>query len=177
MRMTWFMPAALLVLTACSAFPFFQQGEVSHPDVDGRVSRVDVLMQDIRFDGETLSGRFLVGAVDQSIRLDKRLIESAYLTTESVQDCAAGAPLSFAVMDVYAASPRDEDILVLEPGHWYGKEVRIPLFTRSLSGPECIEVEFAFRAIGGRTVATLRVRAERDSRPTPDAGMPAPDAG
>jgi hypothetical protein len=138
-----------------------------------------VEFQDIRYDGKGLSGRLLVSAVEHSLRLDKRLIESTALTTEAVADCATGKPLAVVVMDVYARRPSEEDVLTLQPGYWYGKEISVPLFTDNLhgpAGPECIEAEFAFRALGGETAARLRVRAERSGLPSQDAGTP-PDAG
>jgi hypothetical protein len=134
-----------------------------------------VEFQDLHYDGETLSGRFLVSAQDHELRLDRRLIPSISLNTESVSDCTTGKPLPFIVMDVLAPRPREEDLLVLEPGYWYGKEVRIPLFTESLQQqfhPACIDAEFTFRVLGGEAAARVRVRAERATTATPTQPTP-----
>ncbi len=134
------------------------------------------LLQDIQCDGETLSGRFLLTAAEQGLLLDKRLIETAYLTAESVSSCETGQPLPFVVMDVYAKPPGPEDLLLLKPGYWYGKDVHIPLFTKGSMGassPACIDVELAFRDLDGAPLAPLRIRAQCSS---PDVGS-STDAG
>jgi hypothetical protein len=123
-------------------------------------------VQNIRFDGRTLFGRLLVSPVEGALRLDRRLIESIALSLKDVSDCATGQPLDYMVVDVLAPRPRDEDILVLQPGHWYGKDIRVPLFDEALATrqpvPECVTVELAFHALGGRIVARTRVRASRE---------------
>lgn len=194
---------APLLLVACSKFPFFRQEEGDSTGTAGRAAReddlgetasheqVEVLLQNIRYDGEALEGRLLISPLHRSLRLDQRLIESAYLTTESVSNCATGAPLAFIVMDVYAKPPSDEDLLLLKPGYWYGKDLRIPLFAKTETEhprPECIEVEFAFRDLRGNTLTLVRARAGRsphdptgrhepaDAGMTVDAGTPT-DAG
>lgn len=142
----------------------------------------EVLLQDIQCDGETLSGRLLLTASAQGLLLDKRLIETAYLTTESVSACETGQPLPFVVMDVYAKPPDQEDLLLLKSGYWYGKDVHIPLFTKGSMGdssPACINVELAFRDLDGAPLAPLHVRAQCTSGPgsSPDAGSSADAEG
>jgi hypothetical protein len=143
--------------------------------------RAEVMLQDTRYDGQTLSGRLLISPVEGRLRLDKRLIESASLSTKAVRDCATGQPVEFLVMDVFARRPQEEDVLVLGPGYWYGKDIRIPLFAEILNGrrsPECIEAEIVFHALGGKAATRLHVRAERTERPSVDAGLPVDaDAG
>jgi hypothetical protein len=141
--------------------------------------RTELLLQDIRYDGRTLSGRLLLSPVEGRLRLDKRLIESATLTTKSVTDCATRRPVEFMVMDGFAKRPQPEDVLILEPGYWYGKDIQLPLFAESPDGgrgPECIEAELQVHALGGKTAARLRVRVEHAPRFSVDAG-PSVDAG
>ncbi|MBN1208864.1 MAG: hypothetical protein JXB05_28655 [Myxococcaceae bacterium] len=143
------------------------------------VAQVTVEFQDIHFDGETVSGRLLIGVAGGRLRLDERIIESIHLTTEAVAECATGRPLPHIVMDVLAPPPREEDILELAPGYWYGKEVRLPLLESRRApeqAPECIDAEFQFRALGGSPTARLRVHAVRAAPPSGDAGPPM-DAG
>jgi hypothetical protein len=67
------------------------------------------------------------------------------------------------VMDVYAKPPSQEDLLLLKPGYWYGKDVHIPLFTKGSTGasnPACINVELAFRALDGVPLSPLRIQAQ-----------------
>lgn len=134
--------------------------------------RAEVMLQDTRYDGWTLSGRLLISPVEGRLRLDKRLIESASLSTKAVKDCATGQPVEFLVVDVFARHPQEEDVLVLDPGYWYGKDIRIPLFAETPSrrrSPECIEAELVFHALGGKAATHLHVRAEQLSV---DAGPP-----
>jgi hypothetical protein len=183
MRLIWlaFASAPLLGVIACKGFPFPWRTEPvpAHASHDGAGSAEDfprarLELQDIRYDGWALSGRLLVSAEEGHLRLDKRLIESASLSTNSVTDCATGQPVAFMVMDVFAKRPREEDVLILEPGYWYGKDIRIPLFAEipgKPRGPECIEADMVFHALGGKTAARLHVRAESSPLPPADAGQ------
>jgi len=176
--------ASLLMLSACKGGPRPKQevaggteaggtGTSGLPD-GGAVTpaRARVELQGVRFDGQSLSGRLLVTSEEGNLLLDTRLIESIVLTTESVVECGTGRKLSFLEMDVLAPLPRDEDLLVLKPGYWYGKDVRIPLFTEGLNGPDvaCIEAELTFHPREG-SASSLRVRAgTANPLSVPDAG-------
>ena len=190
MRLIWptFAFALLLTVTACKGFPFPWKSEpgVAHPDSAGRregetkdLPRTRLELQSLRYDGWTLSGRLLVSPEEGRLHLDKRLIASASLSTTSVRDCATGQSVEFMVIDVRAKRPQEEDVLVLEPGYWYGKDVRIPLFAETPDrqrGPECIEADMMFHALGGETVARVHVRAAITPQSPVDAGV-AVDAG
>jgi hypothetical protein len=161
-----------LLLLACSMGPFSRSA--AH-DPQAQRGLAEALFQKIQCDGETLSGRLLLSATATGLLLDKRLIETAYLTTESVSACETGQPLPFVVMDVYAKPPSQEDLLLLKPGYWYGKDVHIPLFTKGSTGapsPACINVELAFRALDGASLAPLRLQAQctSDTHGSPEAG-------
>jgi hypothetical protein len=142
-------------------------------------------LQNVRYDGKELAGRLLVSPATESLCLDERFIEEFALVVNAVTECDTGRDPGFFVMDVLAPSLREEDILVLEPGYWYGKDVSLFLFSERVSGkpsPECIEVEFTFHALNFKNAARLRVRAVRNAQPLPDAGTPTgpsptPDAG
>ena len=183
--------AAVLLLAACAGFPW--QGRAD-PDAEkageeGSPGRADggaapaeqarVELQNVRYDGRMLTGRLLVSPVGESLTLDKRIIESIYLTTEAVSDCATNRPVGFVAMDVYAQRPREQDILILRAGYWYGKDVSILLFAAEPGGPptpDCIEADLMFRVLGGRPAASVHVRAVRELQSMPDAGT-AVDAG
>jgi hypothetical protein len=171
------MPLLFLLPAACAGFPFFQSVRADDGALGGAAIgpgatvQARVELQEASFDGETLRGRLLVSALEQSIQLDKRLIESIYLTTEFVKECDTGRALSFIIMDVLASRPTAKDILVLAPGYWFGKDVSIPLFTKELNThparPECIEARFAFRVLGGDIASYLDVRIQRSPK-SPD---------
>ncbi|MFL5345979.1 MAG: hypothetical protein ACJ8AT_14405 [Hyalangium sp.] len=132
-------------------------------------------MQDISFDGEDLHGRLLISPVGTELRIDRRLIESGDLTVDSVVKCDTGEALPYVIMDVYARAPREEDILILKPGFWYGKEIRIFLFAEHAThqpNPQCFEAEIEYHALDVKNVARVHIRAERSPPPSPDAGVP-----
>lgn len=176
-RRLGFMLITASLSTACSGFPFWR-GEPTASDTGS--ARVELQLQDARYDGEELTGRLLVGTAEGRLVLDKRLIESMALTTRSVKDCSSNQPVDFLIMDVLASRPRQEDLLVLEPGYWYGKDIQVSLFNERLTGqrgPDCIDAEFAFHALGGKPVAQMRVRITRTppsstARPELDSTAP-----
>jgi hypothetical protein len=137
-------------------------------------------LQNVVYDGEALRGRLLIGAVEGTVRIDRRLIENISVSLKGVSDCASGQELYFIKSGVIAPPRREEDILALEPGYWYGKDVRIPLFDQHLQEsqghPECVDVDLVLHVLDGRS-AHLRVRATRPSSSGIDGGVPAPDAG
>jgi hypothetical protein len=153
---------------------------------DGGVPQVELSLENARFDGQDLTGRFLVGVSNGHLRLDKRVIGGHTVSVVDVSDCASGQPLDFVVMDSYSRPLREDDILVLAPGYWYGREVSIPLFDKRLDdlqkNPDCVLVKLVFRAHGTPPVASLSVRAARQVPLMGDAGSPlhfdaAPDGG
>jgi len=92
---------------------------------------------------------------------------------------AAEVPFWYA--DWFARSPRTRDLLRLEPGEWYGREVRFLFFPRERlpdGGPGCIDAYFAIRpepVEHPKWESPLVVHAEHV---TPDSGIEArPDAG
>lgn len=172
----------LLMMVACKSLPFFSGAEAasaqeSTPDGGAAFSRATLEAQDISYDGEALSARFLVSPVGGSLRIDTRFIDTIALSVDSVVDCATGKDLSYIIMDVYAPRLREEDILILEPGFWYGKQVRLPLFGERATGepsPACFEAEIIYHALDVKNAARVRVRAEQPRAHSPDAGTPAP---
>jgi hypothetical protein len=131
-------------------------------------------VRETHYDGRTLSARFLVSAVGDSLRLDKRFIASVAFSLKDVSGCATGHALDFMVVDVLASAPQEEDILVLQPGYWFGRDLRIPLFDEHLlqtqSSPECVDVEIAFHALGGEIAARERIRVSLRTQSVSDAG-------
>jgi hypothetical protein len=179
----------LLMVVGCRGLPFFSSAstdsnspaEATQP-IDGAFSRARLEIQDVSYDGEDLRGRLLISPVGNNLRIDKRLIESFDLTVKSVVKCDTGEALPYVIMDVLAPALREEDILILKPGFWYGKDIRIFLFAEHATkqpGPQCFEAEIAYHALDVRNAARVHVRAERAAPPPRDAGVPgeAPSAG
>ena len=132
-------------------------------------------LQRIQYDGKELKGRLLVGAREQPLKLDKRLGEEVSVDVTKVLDCRTGEPVEFLIVDFFPSPPRAEDLLSLEPGQWYGAEVRFSLFDEHFTGqlgPECIDVELTVFLVEPDTVAHLRVQAMKALSSQPDAGPP-----
>jgi hypothetical protein len=178
--------ALLLTLAGCTGFPFFSQAAAdpsaspagSNPARGGDFTQAQLELQNISFDGERLQGRLLVGPTGAKLRIDKRLIESFDLEVDSVVACGTGAGLGYVIMDVLAPPLREEDVLTLVPGSWYGKEIRLLLFAEQATQqplPQCFEADIVYHALDVKNAARLRVRVERThTSSAPDAGTPAP---
>jgi hypothetical protein len=171
--------AITAVFFACARPPALGSTEPDHASFnkpDGGTPQVELTLENARFDGQDLAGRFLVGVVNGHLRLDKRIIAGHTVAVADVTDCVSGQPLDFVVMDFYSRPLREGDILELAPGYWYGKEVRIPLFDKRLAdlqkNSECVLVKLVFRAHGAPPMASLSVRAVREVPPVSDAGGP-----
>ena len=171
-------PALFLVLVACTGFPPFWKKE-AQPDAEraGDVQseqpppHVTLEVDEIRYDGEVLSGRLLIGAESGVVHLDRRLVSRAHVHVNSVFECNSGAPVAFIMADALPPPAREEDLLILEPGHWYGTTVRFKLFSERFTGlgPECIEAQLTVLALEGKVLANSRIRAVR-SAAAPDGG-------
>ncbi|QRK11546.1 hypothetical protein JQX13_16610 [Archangium violaceum] len=144
-------------------------------------------VQDIQYDGWTLSGRVLVSPEEGQLRLDRRLTPTIHVKVNYVSDCTYGAVASIRA-DIIAPLARPEDLLVLEPGYWYGSTVRFRLFGEHITGlgPECVEADIALRSFDHQLVARQRIRAVRPAsmdggtqsdEGTPEEPAPPPDAG
>jgi len=169
------MPAGVAALCSCGLFQELQ------PSSDTPPGHVEVEADRVLYDGEVLRFRILLGATDGGVVIDRRLIESIHVDPRSVQDCATGAAVGFWYADWFAPPPSGEDLLLLEPGYWFGGDLTYPFFPREEfpdGGPRCIDVRFAVRPYPSRYDAwehPLDVRAEHLP---PDAGVVlAPDAG
>jgi len=124
----------------------------------------------VRYDGELLQFRVLVGAADGGVVIDRRLLESIHIDSRTIHDCATGAEVWFWYAD------------------WFGRDVEFLLFPREKvpdAGPDCIDVQFAVRpepVAHPKWEVPLVVHAERtnpDGRAllAPDSGFETADAG
>jgi hypothetical protein len=174
--MSWlrFAPAVLLLTAACAGFPlFWKEKEQLAETGQGEPSpgRATLEFQAVHYDGESLSGRLLLGAESGVVRLKKRLMPRADIHVNSIVECGSNAPVSFIMADVIPAAAHEEDLLLLSPGYWYGSTVRFKLFSERFTGLglECIEAELTVFSFEGKPLASTRVRAERF---TTDGGVP-----
>jgi len=168
---------SLCLLVACSGFPFFGKRAPSKPGhgaiSDAGValpSRVMMEVQDIQYDGFTISARILVSPEGGSLRLDRRLIPSVDVSIGIFADCERGSVPSIHMDSFFPPSNRAENLMVLEPGYWYGTTVHFMPFDDHFTGlgPECVEATLRLHAFDGRVVARERIRALRP--PSPDGG-------
>lgn len=141
-------------------------------------------MQEVRYDGEWLSGRLLISPVAASVSLDKRLLPYHSVYVHSVSDCETGRPVKYIEWDGVPLPAHEADLLTLECGYWYGATVRFHVFVDWVSGvgPECISADLTVFSSQGQPLGHLPVRATRASLGAADGGVPedvppAPDAG
>lgn len=179
MKMARLIPGGLLLLAACSGFPYFgnqasddrNAGTEEDSPQSAQGSPQAVLeLQNVQYDGSALSGRLLVGALVDGLRLDKRLLSSFHVNADSVRDCEADREVPYLELDYRVRAARNEDLIILSRGSWYGRETRIRLFFEP--GPDCINVALSLISWEGRRVGSVRVRAERASPQAVDAGLP-----
>lgn len=158
-----------------------------------QAGRARLETQGLEHDGAFLQGRLLVGVEEGRIRLDRRLIHNVSLTIASVSTCETHEKVPFVEVD-YVTRPRSrEHLLVLEPGQWYGRDIRFPLLAREITGklgPPCIEVEIYLTSFDDHELARTTLRAMRKPEqpaaapgaesaaqpapPEPDPNKPAP---
>ncbi|WNG41261.1 hypothetical protein F0U61_51880 [Archangium violaceum] len=177
---------SLLLLAACKGLPFFgghSQPAPSRGAVKGTgrqgvqvPPRTVMEVQDIQYDGWTLSGRVLVSPEGGQLRLDRRLIPTIHVELKYVSDCKYGAVASIRA-DLLAPLARPEDLLILEPGYWYGTTVRFGLFDEHFTGlgPECVEADIFLRSFDHELVARQRIRAVRPA--SVDGGTQSDEGG
>ena len=147
-------------------------------------SRAKLEVHDIRYDGEYLQARLLISPGDGPLLLDKRISSAVDVDVGAVRDCSTGERLKHIVMDFFPPRVSEEDILILEPGYWYGGEVRFLIFAEELTGmgPECIEFELQLLSFDRKLVGFVFARATRTPQQSTDGGaqsdlLPATDAG
>ncbi|RYZ16116.1 MAG: hypothetical protein EOO70_05255 [Myxococcaceae bacterium] len=136
------------------------------------IARPLMELQSPRYDGNGLSGRVLVGSEEGALILDRRFVESSTLDIVAVLDCATAQPLEFLVADRFPPPSREEDLLQLAPGYWFGAEVDFPLFDEQLNGkpgPDCIDVTLTFHPKPPTPAVTITARVLRPPD-VPDAG-------
>lgn len=133
----------------------------------------------VSFDGEELSFRLLIGAMDGGVVLDRRLIENAGVNLVDVQDCDGGPmPIPHIVTDFFPTPPAASDVLELPPGHWYGATERFLLFIAHEDGggtPACVDATFTVRLeTAANPNVPIRVKGTRliSEVERTDAGVP-----
>ena len=179
--MNWLklIPGGFLLMAACAGFPLPWRTEAS-PQELGEASesektpgRVRLEFQDVRYDGETLSGRLLIGVEEGRLRLNRQLHPDLQVEVRSPVDCHTGLPVRFIVWDGFP--PRlKEHLLILDKGYWFGRTVDFSLFDERLTGagPECLKAELWLFSFDGAVAARQEIRAERSPQQPVDAGMP-----
>lgn len=171
---------ALLLLPAAGCFTAFDQPGVPRSTALPNPSAgLKLEFQGLEHDGNFLYGRFLIGVEEGRVRLDKRLVENVSVTVESVWACDTHEEVPFIFADYLTRPPTHEHLLVLEPHHWYGADLRFLLLSERYTGelgPPCIEVEFSLRSFESHLLARKSFRAWRKGERPPEEPAPGPPA-
>lgn len=127
----------------------------------------NVVAENAKYDGTHVSFRLLVTAVDGPIALDRRVVENVHLTIVGVSSCD-GRPLPHVVEDYFPRELGAEDVLMLEPGYWYGASLEYRLF--KASGPGCVVAKYVFWAgvPDAKREPVLELRLEKSTGPDQD---------
>jgi hypothetical protein len=182
--------ALILSTGACASAPGRRGSETPPKEpLRGGIAEFQVTS----YDGESIEGRMLLGATVDPLVIDGRFIPTSTILVDwdSVRVCGKEESLGGAGgvdYDIFVRPPRPEDIVILRPGYWYGRNIKYWLFIKRkpgpgpgpgegpgpTGGPQCIEAEFVVRARGGRPAARARIHAVRtDKLPAPpDGGAP-----
>jgi hypothetical protein len=101
----------------------------------------EVELTGLSYDGTTIRGRLLVRARDQAILLDPRWEENAAVGLSEVMGCSPTALPALLVVDHFPPPLSPKDVLRLEPGYWYGRDVTLHVFRDP--GPSCIKASIS----------------------------------
>jgi hypothetical protein len=192
MKRYLFASVMFLVLMACGHFPFGRARPGPEPRESpcalaaerGELSRgsANLELRDVHYNGDTLEGTLLIGAVGGSLCFDKRLMTGWDVTLDWVWDCTQEISKPVAAMTVHTF-PRPSsagEVMILEPGYWYGGPIRMPLFmSEDATGkrnPDCVEVSLSLLPLEGGPSGRVRVRAQIESPTSADGGV-LPDGG
>ncbi len=162
---------------AAPALPSQASSEDAHDAKPATTAmRAELDLKEVAYDGETLSGQLMIGAVGGHLRLDKRLVENIDVLVDAVRECSTGLPATHSQIHGFPHAPRQEDILTLEPGSSHGAPVHFALFSQRLGypGPDCIDITLSLRALDGSLAGRVSARAERSAPPQTPATRPEP---
>lgn len=143
--------AIVFALAACAP-------RIINPGQDGApTAQVD----EIRFDGVSVSLRLLVGASSGVVAIDRRLVENVHFTINEVRSCSDGTFIRYVMEDYFPSPPASDDVLLLDPGYWYGSNLKFTVFKQRTA---CADATFVFWAGFPNSVrlAPIKVHLEID---------------
>ena len=150
----------LLTGTACAS----NRGSNSSLEAAKKPLRGGVAeLQVTSYDGETIKGRFLLGATVDPVIIDRHLVESGNVELTSLRACGKKDRVPHVEFDMVLPPLQPDDIIAIRPGYWYGKNLSYWLFIekRTGLGPECLEAELVVRALDGREAARIPIHVIR----------------
>lgn len=115
------------------------------------------------FDGKIMKGRVLLGASIETFSLDSRLVEDVGIEVRDIRACDKPDRLEYKAFDWVMDAPSPDQIVVLRPGYWYGRDVKFPLFDEQTKPglPDCFEGKMMAWTLDGRLAATLPIRVAK----------------
>ena len=145
----------------------------------GMVERghADLELREAHYDGESLAGTLLISAVGGNICIDKRLVPGWDVTLDWVWDCTQeiSTPVASLTIHTFPRPSSDGEVMILEPGYWYGGPIQMPLFMSEHAtgkrNPDCVEVSLSLLPLEGGPAGRVRVRAQREPSMSADGGV------
>jgi len=136
----------------------------TRPPIPTSTAHPELRLGHVRYDGYALTALVLVGASGSGhVVFDRRMVKHLSVTFSQVLDCETHRRL-VAVGDDILRPVSAKNLLVLESGFWYGRQLEFELFPGEPSGPECIDVDLTYYIVaseGSLRGETKRVRAMR----------------
>lgn len=123
------------------------------------------------FDGETLKGRVLLGATKDTLVIDGRLMEYIYVELKNYRTCDKADRLPHYDYDFIHPPIKEDEIITIKPGFWYGANVTFNIFDKKESPnlPSCFEADLVVRVRDGRIAASRVIRIDKSPPPTASA--------
>lgn len=121
----------IAIFSACVTSTGSQQASITREVIESN----GILLIDPKYDGTSISAILLIKG-DPSILLDPRLVDYVHIDIRRIENCS-GRSLSYRLADSFPKALSEDELLHLESGAIYGKNMRFRLFD---DGPDCIRV-------------------------------------
>lgn len=121
----------------------------------------------ISYNGEDLKARVLLGATQEPLPMDARMMEYIYVELRELRECGKEKLLSYYHFDIVYPPIREDQQITIQPGYWYGSDLSFHLFDKELikDSPACFEGKLMIRSREGRLAATLPIQVSRTDMP------------
>lgn len=128
----------------------------------------------VRYDGNTLKGRLLVGAQGPTV-IDRQLLEYVSVGLAYVRDSDTGRPIEPWVTAIAQPGPKRDERITLQQGEWFGRELFFLLSVERSPDKQarCIDFELQLLPREAAAQGPVATSASRVCREPPESKPPA----